>query len=77
MTQLVDLNRPSAKVVMREVNGKEVLFTADGKVLAGQVDVGHVYYQDITVDGVTERRKCFRATFMFGKEFHGGEPLEV
>lgn len=66
------------EVVVREVNGVEVIFTSDGKMLEGQTDGGHVYYQDIEVAGRTEKRKCFRATFMFQpKKVYGGEPLEV
>jgi hypothetical protein len=69
---------PTVSLVMREVNGVELIFTSDGKLLAGQTDSGHVYYQDIDVRGKTEKKKCFRATFIYGpKEFHGGEPLEV
>lgn len=73
----VDLNIPTVKIVMREVNGLELLFTSDGKLIAGQVDAGHTHYLNIGEKGREERKKCFRATFMFGKEFHGGEPLEV
>lgn len=73
----IDLNIPSVKIVMREVNGLELLFTSDGKLIAGQLDAGHTHYLPVSSNNRTERKKCFRATFVFGKEFYGGEPLDV
>lgn len=78
MSKLVTIPVPTVSLVVREVNGVELIFTTDGKLLAGQTDSGHVYYQDVEIAGKTEKRKCFRSTFMFEpRKFHGGEPLEV
>ena len=65
-------------IVMREVDGKDLLFTSDGRLIAGQMEsTGHVYYQDVEGFEPNRRKKCFRQTFVFGEGFCGGEPLKL
>lgn len=65
-------------IVMREVDGKDLLFTSDGKLISGQMeDAGHVYYQNVDGFEPNRKRKCFRQTFVFGDKFCGGEPLKI
>lgn len=78
MTKEINLPIETVSLVVREVNGVDLIFTSDGKLLAGQTDCGHIYSQQIESNGKVERRKSFRATFLFkSKDFYGGEPLEV
>lgn len=57
------LSHPGLETVgleVRSLNGKDALFTSDGKLLANQSENGHIYY---TTDE-TGRHKTFRATFV-------------
>lgn len=45
---------------IRSLNGFDALFTTDGKLLANQLEKGHIYY--LAEDG--SRNKTFRASFL-------------
>lgn len=47
------------KLVIRNVNGLDLLFTSDGKLLANQGAGGHFYYI-----GENPRFKTFRTSFL-------------
>lgn len=56
------LSHPGLEVVgleVRSLNGKDALFTTDGKLLANQGENGHIYY--LIENG---RHKTFRASFL-------------
>lgn len=44
---------------VRSLNGRDVLFTTDGRLLANQGENGHIYY--LNENG---RHKTFRASFL-------------
>lgn len=48
---------------IRDVNGVDMLFTSDGKLLANQGSNGHIYY----VDG-NPRYKTFRTSFLVDRK---------
>jgi hypothetical protein len=48
-----------ATIEIRNVNGVDLLFTSDGKLIANQGDGGHIYY----VAG-NPRYKTFRTSFL-------------
>jgi hypothetical protein len=48
-------------LVIRNVDGNDLLFTSDGKLLSNQGSGGHFYYID--VNGVP-RYKTFRTSFL-------------
>lgn len=59
------------KLVIRNVNGIDLLFTEDGKLLANQGDGGHFYYI-----GENPRYKTFRTSFLVDhKNVDTGEAL--
>jgi len=49
------------KLVIRNVNGNDLLFTEDGKLLANQGANGHFYYIHVNDE---PRYKTFRASFL-------------
>jgi hypothetical protein len=48
------------KLIIRNVNGMDLLFTDDGKLLANQGSGGHFYYIDVQGE---PRYKTFRTAF--------------
>ena len=58
---------------IRNVNGVDLLFTSDGKLLANQGNAGHIYY----VDG-NPRYKTFRTSFLIdNKNIKQQGPMEL
>lgn len=62
------------KLVIRNVDGNDLIFTSDGKLLANQGSGGHFYYI-----GENPRFKTFRTSFLVdhrnvdtGEAFHHG-----
>lgn len=47
------------KLVIRSVNGIDVIFTEDGKILPNQTAEGHIFYV-----GDNPRYKTFRTSFL-------------
>ena len=47
------------RLVIRNVNGSDLIFTEDGKLLANQGSGGHFYYM-----GDNPRYKTFRTSFL-------------
>lgn len=45
---------------VRSLNGKDALFTTDGKLLANQGESGHIFY----LNDSAGRHKTFRASFL-------------
>ena len=62
------LSHPGLETVgleIRSLNGKDALFTTDGKLLANQGETGHIYY---VRDDRGRRYKTFRASFLVDNE---------
>jgi hypothetical protein len=60
MKQVKIENVEEVRLIIRNVNGMDLLFTEDGKVLANQGSNGHFYYIDINDE---PRYKTFRTAF--------------
>ena len=62
------------RLVIRNHNGMDLLFTEDGKLLANQGDRGHFYYIDVNNQ---PRYKTFRTSFLVDhKNVDTGEAIK-